>query len=455
MVRISIITVFPELHETFLNVSIIQRAQKQNLAEFNIVCLSDQCDSKERIDEPTCGPGAGMVIKPGVIEKAIAQCEQKWGSGFTIFFSPQGVRLSQPLLREFASHLLVYCPDTQCEEEHSGSIDHLILVCARYEGIDARVEQRYADAIISIGDYVLMGGDVPAHVFLEGLLRLVPGVVGKQESVDNESFSGGLLDYPEYGLPVEWNGMRVPEIVLSGNHKAIKQWRTTQACKRTLLRRFDWFRTHASVSDLTTCSGLVPNHYLALMHTDVIIKGGRVGETSVTSLDIHDLSRSATTYGMKNLFMVTPLEDQQKIMSNFLEFWKSEEGKRYNLSRHQAVGHLLLAKNLEDTIANITKIEGKKPLVIATSARQHDGVPELDYFSQGTVWSHDRPVLLLFGTAQGLSDHVVGTSDYILMPIEGMSDYNHLSVRSAVAIVLDRWFGLWPQKHTRFAKNDK
>ena len=318
--------------------------------------------------------------------------------------------------------------------------DHLILICFRYEGIDERVEEYYADKVISIGDYVLMGGDLPAQVFLEGLLRLLPGIVGKEESVKHESFSGPFLDFPVYGKPIEWQDMKVPEVLLSGDHKKIASWRQNQASKKKIQKRFDWFsQSPTTKEERELAVKYIPPHYIAMMHTDVMIKGGRIGETSVTSLDIHDTARSAATYGIENVFLVTPLKDQQKIVRTFLGFWHSKEGKKYNTSRYDAVARVRILENYQEVIDAIREKEGKEPVVIATSAKAFPHSLPIDYFSQGAVWQHERPVLILFGTGQGLSQNLVQKSDFLLDPINGLTDYNNLSVRAAVAIILDRW----------------
>lgn len=476
MIKISIITVFPELHENFINTSLIQRATEQGIVQFNLVRFSDMCQPKERIDEPTVGHGAGMIIKPEIIQKAIDQCQEKWGLGFKIFFSPQGQRLDQRNLSKIYKKLIsqtqnqqnqtnITQQDPATESTLLPTVDltatvaiepaitgpeaaspnfHLILICSRYEGIDERVESFYADMTVSIGDYVLMGGDLPAQVFLEGLLRLIPNVVGKTASVENESFQGAFFDHPEYGLPVEWNQLKIPDVLRSGNHKQIEIWRKEQAVKKTILNRFDWMReSHPDEQDLDLCRKFIPNHYVVIMHSQVIVGDGhKVGHTSVASIDIHDIARSCKTYGIKNFFIVTQLEDQFKIVNTFFDFWHSKKGKDYNLSRYNAIESVILTKSFESVIEQIKQKENLDPIIITTSAKPHGNGIKIDFFSQGLVWKENRPVLIVFGTGQGLSDEIMNQSNFILTPVRGLTGYNHLSVRSAAAIILDRWLGL-------------
>jgi len=435
------------------------------------------CAPKERIDEPTCGPGAGMIIKPEVIEKAIDTAETAFGHGYRIFFSPQGELLTQPGIRRLATELFgqpdlpelttsqtqepgarptvsveALCEDWKepCVSNQKGApqqeanpITHLILICSRYEGIDARVEQYYADKLISIGDYVLMGGDLPAQVFLEAILRLVPGIVGKTASVEHDSFTGPLLDHPEFGLPTTWKDKTIPEVVRSGNHQVINNWRRQEACKNTLYKRFDWFRAHnPAPEDKVLARGYIPSHYVVLMHDQVHLKHGTIGQTSIATLDIHDIARSSATYGIKKYFIVSPMKDQQTILQTFLDFWRSDDGKKYNETRHKAISNVIPAFSLEEVIESIKKLENKEPLIISTSAKAGDHQIKIDYYSQGMVWKQERPVLFIFGTGQGLSRQVLDLSHYMLLPIQGLTDYNHLSVRAATSIILDRWLGL-------------
>lgn len=447
--KISIITAFPQLYESFLSTTLVGNAVSKNLISFNLVRFADLCPIKVRIDEPTAGPGPGMVIKPDIIERGIAQCEAQFGKGFKIFFSPQGTLLTQPLLKNLATQFFATSKETNASElkvQAAQQNNHIILICPRYEGVDARVEEYYADLVLSIGDYVLMGGDLPAQVFIEGFLRLMQGVIGNQESIDQESFESAFFDYPSYGQEPVWKEQELPTILRSGNHAAIKKWRSEQACKKTVLNRFDWFKAASPTQEeLSLAQHCIPPHYAALMHTDVMIKGIGVGNTSVTSIDLHDIARSGATYGLKNLFMVSPLLDQQAIMNEFLKFWRSPEGAAYNPGRSQAVCAIEQTLSLDQTIEFIEKKEGKRPLIIATSAKNQNHEKIIDYQSQGLIWKQNRPILFLLGTGQGLSDSALEKCDYLLIPLQGMTNFNHLSVRSATAIIFDRWLGLNPK----------
>lgn len=443
--KFSIITLFPELYEPFLATSLISRAQEKGVVSFKVDTLFSQCQLKERVDAPTFGHGSGMLLRPEVMERAITACEASQGPAFKIFFSPAGKKLDQDLLRSIYQRV---------QEKK-----HVMLLPARYEGMDARVEQTYADEIISLGDFVLMGGDLPAMVFLEGFLRLIPGVVGRQESVERDSFVGPFVDFPEYTAPVVWKGIEVPEVIRSGDHERMRQWRENQAIERTVFGHFDWLRQHHTSDEQNEkILATIPTHYAVLMHDQVLLpgeitpestqgaRGARVGTTSITSLDIHDIARSAKTYGLRGYFLVTPLEDQRKIASKLLHFWQEGVGITYNPHRHEALSSVHIRSSLQEVCRMIEEKEGAKPLVVATSA-QLPTSPEgranvISYGDQSQVWEQRRPVLLVFGTGRGLAPHIVEGADFILAPLEGYAPFNHLSVRSAAAVIFDRWLGI-------------
>jgi len=427
--KISVSTVFPDFYNNFLETSLIKRAQENNLVQFDVAGFSSFCEPKERIDAPTVGHGVGMVIRPEVVERVVNAQEEKHGKAFKIFLTPQGKKLDQRLAKELAKKF----------QEH----DHVMLFAARYEGIDERAQQEYADLEVSIGDYILMGGDLPAMVLLEAVLRYIPGIVGQKESVDKDSFSGAFLDFPTYTTPPrEWNGRHIPEVLLSGDHAKMEVFRKNEAIKKTVQEHFEWARSHCNdPEERDLIKDHMPHHYVALLHHDVIVGQGEPGTSSVTSLDIHDIARSSRTYGIEHYFIATPLKDQQKIVKNMLQFW-SDAGIDYNKKRSEAVKLVSVVDSLDQIIQEIEKKEGKRPLIVGTSARQMGDAELISYYEQEKVWNKERPVLLIFGTARGISEALLSKCDYLLMPLEGFSKFNHLSVRSAVAIILDRWMGI-------------
>ncbi len=449
MIIISILTIFPDLFDQFLKTSFIGRLEEKGLVKFKVFNLLSTTAVKVRIDAPTVGPGPGMLLKPEVIEKGLAWCASQFGPSFNIFFTPQGKLLDQPFLNEFASSLAssnsAPCDSSSdvAPQVRSAGTKHIALICGRYEGFDSRTEAFFADLQLSIGDYVLMGGELPAQVFLEGLCRLIPGVLGNSESVATDSFQSPLLDHSQFSKPDVWNGLKIPEVLLSGDHGKINQWRISDALNKTLKLRFDFFRAHRNSSLFgVQALGSIPPHYVVLMHSQVLNKEGLEVVTSCKSIDLHDISRASTTYGFKKFFVVQPLFDQQEIVKSFSAYWASEEGEKAHGNRQVAIGSMEIFSTLEEVVSKISTIEGLPPIVIATSARNRELSNMISYHDQGKIWSLERPVVLVLGTGYGLTESFITQCDYVLRPICGMTKYNHLSVRSAAAIIFDRWLGL-------------
>ena len=229
--RVDIVTIFPEAF-TPLQVSMIGRARERGLLDVHIWDLRDfTTDRHRQVDDAPYGGGAGMVMKPEPFFAAVDAIRAEAGEpAHIILTSPQGARLTHALAEEMAGK------------------NHLVLLCGHYEGIDERVREGLATDEISIGDYVLTGGELPAMVIVDAVARFVPGVVGDAASVEADSFAEGLLDYPHYTRPPEFRGMTVPEVLLSGHHEAIRRWRRTQRLRRTLRRRPDLLK-HEALSD--------------------------------------------------------------------------------------------------------------------------------------------------------------------------------------------------------------
>jgi tRNA (guanine37-N1)-methyltransferase len=430
--NIFIATLFPSLYENFLATSLVKRAIEKNIFHVSLFNMFDTVLPGKRIDSPIVGHGAGMLLGAPIIEKTVESATSKNNGKkpFTIFFSPHGKKLDQTILKNLASKI-----------QEQGN--NMLLVSGRYEGFDARAEEVYADEIISIGDYVLCGGDLPIMVFIEGFIRLLKGVVGNQDSVDSDSFSEALLDCPHYTAPDIWQNKKIPAILKSGNHASIKEWRENQSIERTILTNWDWLRKKKiSFSLKKKIKKIIPNHYCALLHNDIMLKDGTVGNSTITSIDIHDIARSSKTYGIKEYFVVTRLEAQFSIAEHFLHFWKDKEAIALHQSRAEAIATVSARKEINDCIEYIKKIEGVSPLVIVTSSRReipHDRM--ITFFDQGKIWAQKRPILFIFGTSHGISPAVMNACDYRLTPLEGLEEFNFLSVRSAVGIVLDRWLG--------------
>jgi len=321
---------------------------------------------------------------------------------------------------------------------------HILLIPARYEGMDARVEEYYADIILSVGDFVLMGGDIPAMMLLEGLLRLFPGIVGKEESVERESFSGPFVDFPAYTEPINWKGYTVPDIVRSGNHGAIDTWRMQQAVRKTILHHFNWLRTQYMTNEQQSLAKtFIPPHYIVFFCRSVPTGEQKEAElSSVTSIDIHDIACSAKMYGLKNVFVITLPADQKKTMERFLNFWQTGYGSKYNKNCYETIS---LVKFYDSIDAVIDTIDGQKrgaPLLIATSVRNSCKTELISFYDQSRTWKSGRPILFIFGTDEELTGQLIERCDFLLPPIHGFSDFNHLSVGSTSAVILDRWFGI-------------
>ena len=221
--RIDVLTLFPQMFDGLFATGIFQRATSQGLVSVNVYNIRDYTRDKHHVvDDYPYGGGAGMVLKPEPIFEAVAAIKEETQpeeSVLIILLTPQGQLFSQAVACRLSQHR------------------HLILICGHYEGIDERVRQHLVTDEISIGDYVLTGGELAAMVVIDAVTRLIPGVLGSEDSPKDDSHSGGLLEYPHYTRPAIYQGWSVPEVLLSGNHAEIARWRRQQAIIRTLERR--------------------------------------------------------------------------------------------------------------------------------------------------------------------------------------------------------------------------
>ncbi len=224
MLKFDVLTIFPAMFDGVVNESIVKRAQEKKKVAVKIHDLRDWThDNHRKVDDRPFGGGPGMVMMPGPIFDAIKEIKGKR-----------------------KAHIVLTCaggvPFTQARAKQLAKKKNIILICGHYEGVDERVREALVDESLSIGDYVLTGGELPAMVMIDAVTRLLPGVLGKAESLQSESFEDGLLEYPQYTRPAVFKRKKVPEVLLSGNHKEIEVWRSEQALKRTQKCRPDLFK---------------------------------------------------------------------------------------------------------------------------------------------------------------------------------------------------------------------
>jgi tRNA (guanine37-N1)-methyltransferase len=240
---ITIVTLFPKLFDVFNDMTLIQKYFQLSQTNLDFVYLGD-CSPKDfkGVDSPPYGGGAGMVIRPDVLKVALEKTFSKhfpdgdfdkdFQSNFEVVYTaPRGVIWNNEAARDFSKKLY--------KSEEDQSFKHIIFICGRYEGIDERFIQRYVDQVYSLGDYVLMGGELAVQIMLESSFRFIPGVLGHKDSADQDSFEQGDLEYPQYTRPAEFDGIKVPEVLTSGDHKKIQEFRKKAAFEMTLLHRPD------------------------------------------------------------------------------------------------------------------------------------------------------------------------------------------------------------------------
>ena len=219
---IDILTIFPGMMAGPISESIIGKAIERKLIDIRVINIRDYAVDKHRTtDDRPFGGGSGMVMKPEPLAASIGNLRENDPAARVILLSPQGRLFDQKIAFELSR------------------LNHVCLVCGRYEGVDERIRNHYVDDEVSIGDYVVTGGELPALVIVDAVARLLPGVLGSDESLNEESFTTGLLEYPQYTRPEIFENHRVPDILLSGNHGAIQRWRRQQALLRTWQRRPD------------------------------------------------------------------------------------------------------------------------------------------------------------------------------------------------------------------------
>jgi len=427
-VRITVVTLFPELFDSPLAASLLGKARAAGLVSIDFVNPRDFTSDRHRsVDDAPYGGGPGMVMKPQPLVDAIESA----GAGVhRVLLTPGGAPLDQARVRELAAR------------------PHIMLVCGRYEGIDERVSRIAIDEEISLGDFVLSGGEPAAIAVIDAVARLVPGVLGEFASTVEESFSDGVsLEYPQYTRPPEFRGLAVPDILVGGHHEKVRAWRRREALRRTAARRPELLKLRRlSSADRALVAGdpaVLPasRTHVVLAHHPVIDRTGEVVTSSITNLDVHDIARAAATYGLAGYEVVTPVAVQREKIEHMARVWLDELAAEGARAGHGHRGHALAPIRVHASIEDALAAIGGPPLVVATSARAGDRRIRYRDLLRLLAEIPERPCALLFGTGHGLADPVIASADHVLEPIEGQSDWNHLSVRSAAAVILDRLFG--------------
>ena len=429
--KVTVVTIFPEMFDSVLAASLLGRARAAGIIEVDFIDPRDFTSDRHRsVDDSPYGGGPGMVMKVEPLVAAIeAAAERAHGPVHRVLMAPTGTPLRQARVRELAA------------------LEHLVLVCGRYEGIDQRVADLAIDEEISLGDFVLTGGELAAAAVIDAVARYQPGVLGEASSTEEESFSACTLEYPHYTRPAEFRDCQVPEILQSGNHARIAEWRRQQSLERTLRRRPDLIAA-AAADGAAEIADLAARTHIALAHHPVYDRTGRVVTSAVTNMDIHDIARTAATYGLAGYYAITPVAVQREKIERIVSVWPEQGGPSAGSSqpdhRAEALGLVRTAASIEEVIDALSR-GGQRPLVVATSAIRGRGeVASVDFdtLRADGVTSQRRPLLLLLGTGWGLTDEAIGLSDRLLAPISGQPEFNHLCVRSAAAVILDRLFGL-------------
>ena len=441
--HITIVTLFPEFFTSALEAGLMGRARASGLVTLDLCNPREQVtDRHKTVDDRPYGGGPGMVMLLDPLvrslralghEAPLATLEHadpaapQAPAGRILMMAPKGKPFTQELARELSQE------------------KKLTILCGRYEGFDARLESLFPIECVSMGDFVLNGGETAALAVLEASFRLLPGFMGHEESGEEESFSHGLLEYPHYTRPDVYEGLAVPDVLRSGDHARIAAWRRQEALRTTLALRPELLsQSPLSQEDMDAMQDMERekagrNLFCALVHYPVLDKDKKSLAVSLTNLDIHDIARSSCSYGLGGYYIVTPLEDQRRLLREIVSHWSDGAGAKSNPHRAEAFRLVHEAISVDDAMAQIEQRTGQRPMLVATSARSGGTIS----CSSLRATLAEKPVLLLFGTSHGLAPAVLEQCDAMLPPIRWHGGFNHLSVRAAAAIVMDRILSDW------------
>jgi len=424
--KFNIITIFPDMFNSPFSLGVISKAIEKKLIDMNVVNMRDYTIDKHKVtDDYPYGGGAGLVMKPEPICRAVDNIKSN-GKTHVVLLDPRGAKFSHKIAKRISLE------------------KNVTFICGRYEGIDERIRDLVADEEISVGDFILTGGEFAAMMVIDAVSRFIPGVLGDALSNVDESFEFDALEYPHYTRPASYRGISVPEVLLSGHHAAIDEWRKKKSAEITLQKRKDLVGNMVLQERYKNILSEVKNNHITKVNINVVLlhypmydKDRNIVSTAITNMDLHDISRTCKTYGVRRYYVVTPLKAQRSIAERIIKHWKDGEGGSYNLNRKKAFESCEVRESFLDVISEIERTYNCKPKIVGTTARKGKTNISYDEIMDMVV---DEPVILVFGTGWGLTDDFFNITDYVLPPINGVSDFNHLSVRSAVAITLDRMF---------------
>lgn len=428
MINFNIITLFPDFFSSPLQTSLMGRALQKKLVNFTFINPRDFSDLPHRhVDDRPFGGGPGMLMQLAPMLKALDSIER---SGPILQMSPDG----RPFDADLASKLANY--------------NNISLICGRYEGIDARLANFYPVEEISLCQAILNGGETAALAIIEAVCRFLPGFLGKDESSKDETFSAGLLEYPQYTRPETFRGQAVPSVLLEGNHAHIARWRREASLQKTLFRRPEMLEKAALDEKDAAYLRSLPrerigrNLSFCLCHYPVRLEQGRIGSASLTNLDVHDIGRISRSYGMGPFYILLNMQEQRDILDGILAHWRDAANPETHADRKRAL-------ELVCPVANFTELEekarayyGVMPTYIASSANwpeARDSAPLLTPEDVRGLCRHS-PAIILLGTARGLDLKSLAFKYRLLRPLRFL-DENHLSVRAAAAIMADRIMG--------------
>lgn len=381
--KVTVVTAFPEFFRAFLSTSIVGRGVDKGLLQVSVVDLRDYGEGGYRqIDDYSFGGKGGMVLMADPLARAVEDLE---GDPYVVYPSPQGVSLTQDVVESLFAR------------------DSLAIVCGHYEGVDERFVRSKVDLELSVGDYVLTGGELAAMIVIDSVSRLIPGVVGKGRAVEEDSFFKGMLDNGHFTRPSLWRGMAVPEVLLSGNGKAIEAWRRRDGAHRTLVRR----------PDLLARAGLrgylEKGYYVLWVPSD-----------SPDSGELRSLARCASFYGVSRLMVALEEKDDR-------------ERLKANLNHEGPESPAKLFSSPDRALNWVEEKEKASPLTLSLS-RTDDKTKVSWLEAKCQVLQSGQPAVFLFG--RKISGHIV------MGPVTGDDpDGSILPVQSVVSVVLDRFFG--------------